>query len=105
MQQRRPLLWMSAIMIFMGMASLALPLAAHAGVRLSIGIGVPVYPAPVVVAPAPVVVAPPPAVVYSAPVVVAPPSMVYGAPPVVVGGYYGPRHRHWRHHHYRWHRW
>ena len=92
------------MMLFMGMASLALSLPAHAGVRVSLGIGVPVYPAPVVVVPAPVVVAPPPAVVYPVPMVVTPPPVVYGAPPVVVGGSYGPRHRHWRHHH-RGHRW
>ena len=99
MQHRRPLLWMFGMMICMGMASLALPLPAHAGrLHVSIGLGVPVYPAPVVVAP-------PPAVVYSAPVVVAQPPVVYGAPPVAVGGYYGSRHRHWRHHHHRWHRW
>jgi hypothetical protein len=51
----------------------ASPLSAHAGVRVSIGIGL-----PVVVAPASVVVAPPPAVVYSAPVVVAPPPWCMG---------------------------
>src|SRR5215510_5129877 len=75
---------------------------AHAGARVSIGIGV-----PVVVAPAPVVVAPPPpAVVYPAPpVVVAAPPVVYRAPPVLVGGYYGPYYRHWRHHPHGWRRW
>ena len=83
----------------MSLASLALPLPVSAGgVHVAIGLGVPVYAAPVVVAP-------PPAVVYPAPVVVAPPAVVYGAPPVVVGGSYGTRHWPWRHHHYRWRRW
>jgi hypothetical protein len=105
MKRMRPLLWTFGMMTFFGMASLALPLPAHAGgLHVSIGIGVPVYPAPVVVAPAPVVVYPAPVVVARFPVVVAPPPVVYGAPPVLVGDYYGPRHRHWRHHHHRWHR-
>src|SRR5262249_17477179 len=93
-----------AVVAVVGLATLVLPLAAQAGVRVSIGVGVPVYPAPVVVAPAPVVVAPPPAVVYPAPVVVAPPPVVYEPAPVVIGGYYGPYYRPWRHY-YRWHRW
>ena len=98
MKRMRLLGWTFGMMIF-SMASLALPLPASAGgVHVSIGLGVPVYPAPVVVAP-------PPAVVYPAPVVVAPPPVVYGAPPVVVGGYYGTRHRPWRHHHHHWRRW
>jgi hypothetical protein len=92
---------MFAIVAVVGIATLALPLSAHAGVRVSIGVGL-----PVVVAPAPVVVAPPPpAVVYPAPVVVAPPPVVYGSAPVVVGGYYGYHYRPWRHSYYRWHRW
>jgi hypothetical protein len=99
MPHRRPLLWMFGLMIFIGMTSLALPLPAHAGgLHVSIGLGVPVYPAPIVVAP-------PPAVVYPAPVIVTQPPVVYGAPSVVVGGYHGPRHRHWRHHHHHWRRW
>jgi hypothetical protein len=101
MQRTKTLFRMFAIVAVVGLATLALPLAAHAGARVSIGIGV-----PVVVAPAPVVVAPPPpAVVYPAPVVVAAPPVVYGAAPVVVGGYYGPYYRHWRHPYYGWRRW
>src|SRR5215813_4822965 len=101
MQRTKTLFWMFAIVAVVGLATLALPFAAHAGARVSIGIGV-----PVVVAPAPVLVAPPPpAVVYPAPMVVAPPPVVYGAPPVLVGGYYGPYYRPWRHHHHGWRRW
>ena len=102
MQHTNMLLRTLVMAAVIGIATLALPLAAHAGARVSIGIGV-----PVVVAPAPVVVAPPPpAVVYPAPpVVVAAPPVVYGAPPVLVGGYYGPYYRHWRHHPHGWRRW
>jgi hypothetical protein len=91
-----------SVVTFVGMTSLALP--AHARVHVSIGIGVPVYPAPVVVAPVPIVVAPPPAVVYPAPVVVG----------TGYDGYYGShrgygrhgyRHGYWRPQaHHRWHR-
>jgi hypothetical protein len=80
-----------------GLATLALPRAAQAGVRVSIGLGLPVAPAPVVVAPAPVVVSPAPVLV--------PPPVVYGVPPGWVQGPSGHRHRHGRHHHHRWHRW
>jgi hypothetical protein len=85
-----------ALLAMVGLAALALPRSGEAGVRVSVGIGVPVYPAPVVVAPPPVVVAPPP--------------VVYGGPRVSVGGYYrgyyGHRHPHWRHHHHpHWRRW
>ena len=101
MQHTKTLLRTFVMVTVLGIATLALPLAAQAGVRVSIGVGL-----PVVVAPAPVAVAPPPpAVVYPAPVVVAPPPVVYGAAPVVVGGYYGPYYRHWRHHHHGWRRW
>jgi len=72
------------------------PPPAHAGVRVAIGVGVPVSPAPVVVAP-------PPAVVYPAPVVVAPPPVVYEGPPSLRRGYYRHPYRHWGHHH--WRRW
>jgi len=107
MQRTKTLLRTFVMVTMVGIATLALPLAAHAGARVSIGIGL-----PVVVAPAPVVVAPPPpAVVYPAPVVVtspsvvvAPPPVVYGTPPVLVGGYYGPSYRPWRHHYYGWRR-
>ena len=88
-----------------GLAALTLPLSAHAGVRVSIGIRVPVYLAPVVVAPPSAVVYPAPVVVASPPVVVAPPPVVSGAAPVLVGRYYGPYYRHWRHHHHGWRRW
>jgi hypothetical protein len=98
MQRTITLLRIFLVGAVFSVATLALPLSAQAGVRVSIGIGVPVYAAPVVVAPAPVVV-------YPAPVVVAPPPVVYGSPPVVVRGSYGPRHRHWRHHHHHGHRW
>ena len=64
--------------------------ASQAGVRVNIGIGIPLPgivvspPAPVVVAPAPVY-APPPAVFVAPPVVVAPPTVYYGYRP----GWYG----------------
>jgi hypothetical protein len=92
MQRTHRSLWLCTLLAGLAVATLALPPPAYAGVRVSIGVGVPVYPAPVVVAPAPVVVAPPPAVVYPAPVVVA-----------HAGGYYGHPYRHWGHHH--WRRW
>ncbi len=91
MQRTTTLVRLLAIVAVFGLATLALPLSAQARVGVSIGIGGPVYPTPVVVAPAPVVVAPPPpAVVYPAPVVVAPPPVVYGSAPVVVGGSTAP---------------
>jgi hypothetical protein len=80
---------------------------AHAGVRFSIGLPLPVVavrapvvvaaPAPVYVAPAPVVVAPP--VVYAAPPVVYAAPRVYCPPVPVVRfgfefGHYRPAHRH-----------
>jgi hypothetical protein len=100
MQHTHRRLWMRALVACLVLAPLALALPAHAGVRVSVGIGLPVF-----VAPAPVVVAPPPAVVYpTPPVVVAPPPVVYGGPRVIVGGYYGAYYRPWRYH-YRWHRW
>jgi hypothetical protein len=104
MQGIKTFLRMCAVVAVFGLFPLTLPLAAQAEVRVAIGVGTPVYPAPVVVAPAPVVVAPPPAVVYAAPVVVAPPPVVYGPAPVVVDGYYGYRHRHWKHNPY-WRQW
>jgi len=109
MQRTKKLLRAFIMVAMLGIATLALPLSAHAGANVSIGIGV-----PVVVAPAPVVVAPPPpAVVYTAPVVVAtpppvvvaPPPVVYGPAPVVVGGYYGYPYRPWKHRHYGWRQW
>src|SRR5262245_56913071 len=101
MQRTKTLLRTFVTVAVLGIATLALPLAAHAGARVSIGIGL-----PVVVAPATVVVAPPPpVVVYPAPVVVAQPPVVYGTAPVVVGGYYGPYYRHWRHHHHGRRQW
>jgi hypothetical protein len=103
MQHTQKLVRLFALLAVVGLAALALPRSADAGVRVSVGIGVPVYPPPVVVAP-------PPAVVYPAPVVVAPPPVVYGGPRVRVGGYYrgyyGHRPPHWRHHHHpHWRRW
>ena len=105
MKRMRTIIRTFGIVALVGIATLVLPFPAHAGVRVSLGIGLPalVVPAPVVVAPVPVAIAPPPAVVYSAPVVVVPPPAVYGVPPVVVGGYYGYRYPHWRPHY--WHRW
>ena len=55
MQRKHRRLWMSVLFACLAVATQALP--AHAGVRVSLGIGVPVYPAPVIIAP-------PPAVVY-----------------------------------------
>jgi len=104
MQHTKTLLRMFAVGAVAGLATLALPLSAYAGVRVAIGIGVPVSPTPVVVAPAPVVVYPAPVVVPSPPVVVAPPPVVYGSGPVLVKGPHRHRHRHWRHHHHS-HRW
>src|SRR5262245_44589952 len=105
MMKPRTLLRIVGLSAFLGLASLALAWPAHARVNVSLGSGVPVYPAPVVVAPVPVVVAPPPAVVYPAPVVVG--TEYYG--------YYGAHPGYWRHgyrhgsgrHHppHRWHRW
>lgn len=102
MQRKHRRLWMSVLFACLAVATLALP--AHAGVRVSIGIGVPVYPAPVIIAPPPAVVYPAPVIVTRPPVVVVPPPVVYGDPRVRAGGYYGHRHRHWRHHHHHWHR-
>src|SRR5260221_14261058 len=89
-------LWLCTFLVGLAVATLALPPPAHAGVRVAIGVGVPVSPAPVVVAP-------PPAGVYPAPMVVAPPPVVYGGPRVYVGGNYRHPHLHCGHHH--WRRW
>ena len=62
-----PLLRIVGLSAFLGLVSFTLPLPAHAGVHVSMGL-----PLPVLVAPAPVIVAPPPALVYPAPVVVGP---------------------------------
>jgi hypothetical protein len=108
MQHTKTLLRTFVSVAILGIATLALPLSAHAGVRVSIGVGLPVVvaPAPVVVAPPPpAVVYPAPVVVASPPVVVAPPPVVYRSAPVLVGRYYGYYHRPWRHPYYRWHRW
>src|SRR5262245_40332919 len=75
-----------ALLAVVGLAALALPRSADAGVRVSVGLGVPVYPPPVVVAPPPAVVYPAPVLVRP-PVVVAPPPVVYGGPGASVGGY------------------
>jgi len=110
MQHTQKLVRLFALLAVVGLPALALPLAADAGVRVSVGIGVPVYPPPVVVAPPPAVLYPAPVVVVRPPVVVAPPPVVYGGPRVSVGGYYrgyyGHRPPHWRHHHHpHWRRW
>jgi hypothetical protein len=88
MQRTKTLVRIFAMVAVFGLATLALPLAAHAEVRVSIGVGLPVVvaPAPVVVAPPlPAVVYPAPVVVASPPVVVAPPPVLYGTSPVLVG--------------------
>jgi hypothetical protein len=109
MQRTHSVLRTFGILACLTVAALAFPLVAHAGVHVSIGLGIPVYPAPVVVAPAPVVVAPPPAVVYPAPVIVVrppvvavPPPVVYGGPRVLIQGSYGYPYRPWRHYGHRW---
>jgi hypothetical protein len=53
MQHIHRRLWVGALLACLAVATLVLP--AHAGVRVSIGVGVPVDPAPVLVAPPPVV--------------------------------------------------
>lgn len=96
----------SGMVGFLGIASLALSLPAHAGgLHVSIGVGLPF---PVAVVPAPVVVAPaPPVVVQPVPVVVAPPPVVVAEPRVVrarwlplgiAKQYYGDHPKHWKHH-------
>src|SRR4029453_1239964 len=60
MQHTQKFVRLLALLAVVGLAALALPLSADAGVRVSVVIGVPVYPPPVVVAP-------PPAVVYPRP--------------------------------------
>ena len=110
MERIRTLPRMFGLVMFLGIAGLALPLTAHAGgLHVSVGLGLPV---PVVVAPAPVVVTrPQPVIVQSAPVVVTRPPVIVGEPCVeserpYYGGYhvgserpyYGGYHRHWKHH-------
>src|SRR5438445_13719314 len=107
-RQMRPEVARDALLATHG--GLSLELSADAGVRVSVGIGVPVYPPPVVVAPPPAVLYPAPVVVVRPPAVVAPPPVVYGGSRVSVGGYYRGyyrhRHPHWRHHHHpHWRRW
>jgi hypothetical protein len=70
---------MFSLVMFLGIASLVLPLTAHAGgLQVSVGLGLPV---PVVVAPTPVVVTrPQPVIVPSAPVVVTRPPIIVGEP-------------------------
>jgi hypothetical protein len=107
MERIRTLPRMFGLVMFLGIASLALPLTAHAGgLHVSVGLGLPV---PVVVAPAPVVVTRPhPVIVQSAPVAVTRPPVIVGEPCVgyerpYYGGYhvgyerpyYGGYHRHW----------
>jgi hypothetical protein len=108
MQRIRTLSWMFGLVMFLGIASLALPLTAHAGgLRVSIGLELPV---PVVIAPTAVIVTRPrPVIVQSAPVVVTRPPVI-GSEPCVESErpYYGGYHvgyqrpsyrdyqRHWR---------
>jgi len=81
-------LQIGALSVVLGLVSLTVPQAAHAGVYVSMG-----FPWPVPVIPPPVVVAPPPVIAYPAPVVVAPGYY----------GYYGSRRGYWRLHPYqRW---
>jgi len=100
-----------ATVTLLGVATLVLPLSAHAGgVHVSVGIGLPF---PVAVVPAPVVLAPQPVIVQPAPVVVAQPPGVYGFSPVFVRGYHRHHHKYWKHHkhhhkhwkHHKHHRW
>ena len=94
----------------MGIASLALPLPAHAGgLHVDIGLEIPVPAPPVVVAPYPVIIQPAPVIVQRAPVVVAPypvvipePRVVHERwlPPGIAKKYYGKYPKHWKHHHH-----
>ncbi|CAG9166093.1 hypothetical protein CURE108131_02065 [Cupriavidus respiraculi] len=96
--------------VALGGAMLAASAAAHAGVHVDVGIGVPgvvVAPAPVYHRPVPVyapqpVYAPPPVAYVPAPVVVRPAPVRYGPP---YGHARGWRERQWehRHDHHRWH--
>src|SRR5262252_2518696 len=101
-----------ALSAFVGLASLALPLSAHAGVHVSLDLPLP-GPAVVVPPPPAVVVPPPPAVVYPSPVVVGTGYYGYHGYPYRYWrhhyryGYYGHRHGYWRPHriHHGWRRW
>ena len=98
MERIRTLPWIFGLVMLLGIASLALPLTAHAGgLYVSVGLGLPV---PVVVAPAPVVVTrPQPVIVQSAPVVVTRPPVIVGEPRVEYERpYHGGYHRYWKHH-------
>ena len=87
MKRIRTILRTCGMVAVLGLATLALPLPAHAG-GVHIDIGLPLLlPFPIFVAPAPIFVAPPPEVVYPAPVVVSPEDY----------GYYGYRPGYWRH--------
>jgi hypothetical protein len=109
MKRTSTLLRTLGIVTFLAVASLTLPLAAHAGgVHVSIGFGLP-FPVAVIAPPPPVVIAPQHVIVQPAPVVVYPAPVVVRQPPVVVAGprvvytypYYGAHggYRHWRHYH------
>jgi hypothetical protein len=94
-------LWLAAVAL--GLAGLATPGVARAGVDVSIGIGLPfppvfVAPAPPVVVERPVIVERP--VVYSAPVYYPAYRPVYVGPgPVYRGkGWHKGHHKHWKHH-------
>jgi hypothetical protein len=65
------------------LVGLAFTAQAHAGVRISLGINLPIFappPRPVVVVPAPVYVAPPPVYQRPAPAVIVRPAYVQPAP-------------------------
>ena len=80
-----PLLRRMGLSAFLGLATLALPLPAHAGVHVGIWL-------------------PGPPVVVGPPVIVASPPVVYAAPPVIYGSpWYGyPGGSWYRHHHGHW---
>jgi hypothetical protein len=88
MQRIRTILRTCGMVAVLGLATLALPLPAHAG-GVHIDIGLPL-PFPIFVAPAPIFVAPPPVVVRPG-----------------YYGYYGYRPGYWRHprSYHGWRRW
>ena len=107
MKRIRTVLRTFGVVTLLGLASLALPLPAHAGgLHVSIGLGLPflvaVFPAPVVVAPQPVIVQSAPVVVVQPPVVVTEHRVVHAGwlPPGIAKKYYGDYPKHWRHHHH-----
>ena len=114
MKRMSTLLRTFGVVTLLGIATLALPLPAHAGgVHVSIGFGLPfpvvvapqpvvVVPQPVIVQQAPVIVQPEPTVVYQPPVVVTEPQVVYAQPSYGGYPYYRDYYRPWRHHHHHY---